>query len=142
MINDISLLIDLKNSWISSNGRLVCNIYFSFDNLVYPSKTWHDFVEVILNWWLIELSKRKKIYNLYFMDGPYELTAKFLDNDLVEIYFDNEHPVICNTKSLVKSIINASNKLLKKYIKDGFNEKSIDILKDNIDKVIKMYKIH
>lgn len=66
------------------------------------------------------------------MDGPYQIYCQRIEEKLVRLSFDNDYSFLCDEKRFVKCIIDTANKLLDYYIRTGYLQKSIDVLRDNI----------
>jgi hypothetical protein len=60
-----------------SRGSITAVIYYDFgDGRQFPEEDWNDFVVVILNWWIEAMEQAAaEPVKLYFMDGPFWMTA-------------------------------------------------------------------
>src|SRR5690606_21761028 len=82
-------------------------IFFSFGDDFFPEKNWNDFLNVILNWWLVELigllEKKSISAELNFMDGPFKIMIVTGNkNDTWELKFIESRK---NTSVFSKEII-------------------------------------
>ena len=63
----------------SRSGSITGVVYFEFSpELQFPGLGWNDFVVVLASWWLVRLkqiTEGASEVELYFMDGPYWITA-------------------------------------------------------------------
>jgi hypothetical protein len=71
----------------SKKGSVTGVVYFEFSpDRQFPAPGWNDFVVVVANWWrfaLEQIIEGQAEADLWFMDGPYRITAIFQGTNLL-----------------------------------------------------------
>lgn len=74
---------DLIRKYVQREADPFFGIYWLHNGIAYPEEGWLDFGSVILDWWLIaatSLLHGALEEEFLFMDGPYALSVRSLDN--------------------------------------------------------------
>jgi len=81
------IVFDAATIHQSRRGSVTGVVYFDFgDNLQFPGVDWNDFIVVIARWWLSAMAQAAVSpgeTQLRFMDGPYWITARTLEDSRV-----------------------------------------------------------
>ncbi|AFZ69599.1 hypothetical protein [Deinococcus peraridilitoris] len=91
-------------------------IWWRFDDTAYPEPNFFDNPGVLLPWWstqLALLAQGAKTVELQFMEGPYALTLRALDCDLIEVSAppDLPAPIVVTLPALVRSVQDALSRV-------------------------------
>ena len=133
--------INLKS--ISKQGQSVFGeIYFKDDDILFPEENWNDFIVVILNWWLEELTKftknEKTTAELLFMDGPLSVKINHFDDKTLKFFFTHNDKIIksllVETENFIKFFLIEVNTLILFLEKNKWDN-------DEIRKLVKNYAL-
>lgn len=139
------LNIDIDSIDRYSGALFTGKVYFSVGDSFFPEEKWDDFLNVILNWWLIELSdlmeQKITVAKLRFMDGPYFVTINsnrqysICEFSMVEDRKNLEiNSVEISIDQLLKSIKSEVNKLLRFYNSQSIFDDEINQMEKNFDR--------
>jgi len=147
MIMDVKLEI-VKESIITSPKRISTGeIYFQFEEFSFPERQWNDFIDVILNWWIIEIidfiQNHKTNCSLMFMDGPFhiEITRSKNNKNTLDLVLLQDHTNNWNKEIQVSAddLINAlkisTNELLRYCHSNNLTSDAFEQLRINYKKL-------
>ena len=77
-------------------------IFFQFEQGCFPAPGWSDIVVPIITEWLVVITRIAAgtcgTHELYFMDGPYAITARRIDETSVSLELVENHPIKVRTQ--------------------------------------------
>ncbi|ULH18256.1 hypothetical protein MF271_22585 (plasmid) [Deinococcus sp. KNUC1210] len=90
-------------------------IWWHFEDISYPAAHWYDNPGVILLRWATELSclaQGARMVQLQFMEGPFALTLRTVDGNLIEVSApDLPTAIVVTMPDLVQAVQNAMTKV-------------------------------
>ena len=106
-----------------ANGCMYGIVSFKIGSKYFPTSDWHDFVTVLVEWWLralIPLIRGKKTHaELLFMEGPYQVDVdlaspetvglRFVDRGREDFGKNNYENVTVKVFPLIENLLRASD---------------------------------
>lgn len=137
----ITLHVDCNKFSKSSLDGITSEIYFEINNQIFPEKDWNDFVIVILNFWLSEVSKIgfDGLGNFVFMDGPINFSIlKTGTKAIFKGYIQNRKIIDeeINFDEFLQTLISSAIKTYEEMKKKKWENKDINTLKKNIELIL------
>ena len=84
MENQFYLHVNPEEMYRYPSGKVIGPIYCQYGSKFFPEAFWDDFAIVILSWWIeaaLRLLEHESDYEeLYFMDGPFEISIELGKN--------------------------------------------------------------
>ena len=123
-----------------ASGSIVGPIWLTVGEWAFPTSAWDDFPVVILGWWaesaITVLTGKTKIFQCYFMDGPYRFTISPKNGGELELKFYNSisrgaecvNMSSCHLISFAAEVSNASRIVLEACQVGGWEGSDIDVL--------------
>ena len=140
MLMNIAVQINESSLSLSYGNLITGEIYFQIGSHCFPGRTWNDFVDVILRWWVQSFIKLTgevaEECEFLFMDGPFLARAVRVGSDKLSMQFvergETERVVLSatgNLHSFKDSIVTASNRIIQIAESRCWDSKDIDELK-------------
>lgn len=143
-MESINLIFEEDTLTRSKAGSITARISIQIGDFLFPGEGWSDFIVVILGWWLQATcqirAKSDKCAYLQFMDGPYRIFIKTIDeNHSSLICLEERHTEIDKYRSIVKTndlrneLVRISRKVVSLCDKKGWDSDDIDVLIKEIE---------
>ncbi|TSE03148.1 hypothetical protein [Aquimarina algiphila] len=135
----MELLIEVDT--ISTNNNSIFGIvYFKENDFVFPDKSWNDFVVVTTGWWcsnILKLLNNESICeDLSFMDGPYTLRAKYVEEGVFELVCIEQDDIVLEVfkvaiNEFVTDFLKKVNSLIRQLQVMKIKNEDVKQLEDN-----------
>lgn len=114
----------------NENGGSTGAIWLEFGDIAFPEKSWNDFVDIILGWWIEAynnfLEGKTKYCEFNFMDGPYFIRIEnLIDSKKLELLLykgDVLLKVIVVERCLIMNeLFQVTNHLIRHYSENNWS---------------------
>lgn len=109
-------------------GAVTARMSICIESWCFPERDWRDFVVIVTEWWeaaLRDLRVRGECV-LHFMDGPFEVRLRAVDNDEVLAEFISR----TSRRVITERAVTLSRPQLIASMQDGFTS-AADVLEDS-----------
>ncbi len=139
-MNLFKLIHNSNTLYRSRSGSITAEIVIQIEDFLFPGKGWSDFIVVIFGWWwqaiTQALNSSKGVGSFMFMDGPYKVDVKKINEEQSELTFFEErrteiikHVSVVETNSIINELYRVSKEVIKSCDKNGWSSDDIDLLK-------------
>lgn len=133
-------IVTQRSSYVSSvsSEGLTWIVYWQFGNTAFPDAQWDDFVLVLANWWIDEISGLETGASrccLCFMDGPYEIKCRVDSEGVVcRAISDQKTRIVVTTwrtqvETLVQIVREYGRQVLQHCDQSGISGRDVDSLR-------------
>lgn len=142
--------LKIKKDTISNNKNSVFGVvYFHENDFYFPDKNWNDFIIILFEWWsssIFKLLNNESISeDLSFMDGPFVVRIKYLEENFFELFFINQDDTILKTNKVyieefITDFLKITNYLIRQVDQMKLSNEDVKQLKVGYKKLQKLYK--
>ncbi len=139
----------IKEGTISKNKDSVFGVvYFQENDFYFPDENWNDFIVILFEWWsssIFKLLNNESISeDLSFMDGPFMVRVKYIEEDFFELFFVDQDDIILETykvniKEFVTSFLQKTNYLIRQLHSMKITNEDVKQLEKNYQKIQKIF---
>lgn len=125
----INIILNSESVLKEKSGKITGEIYFEIDGRCFPEKGWNDFPAIIISWWIQEFLRTKrykeKDFEFMFMDGPFSLKGKMVE-EKYEIFFigleiDEKCIAVINQEEVCNILIRVCEELIQILKSNGIS---------------------
>lgn len=140
----LKLTISKSNLIINRNRSSTGEFYFGYGSAFFPEKDWNDFIDVVLNWWILAFidlfEGRENEVNLQFMDGNFSMDVLENDHQFSFVLLDgntrvNLEDICCDKLEFMQDFIEEVGVFLDHCESNNFSNSEIEKMKEKFDEL-------